>query len=180
MPRRTKTADVQKSGRKQVKTYPRATREFFRSVLENSLSAVAVIDKKGTVLYESPAMGNVLGCMKRTRIGASGFELVHPDDLAVASNTLSELVHHTGKQILKEIRVKHGDGSWRTFQVYGRNLMNNPAVGGIVAGFVDITELRQRKDAQREMEVWCGTLIENTKDGIIIVQDGICSFVNKA
>ncbi len=176
----TNRASTRKPEIKRIDEQPPEDGEFFRVLLENSLSAIVVVDAEGKIRYESPSMEAVLGYCSRDRIGANGLELVHPDDMAIATETLMSLIQHPDQSALKEIRIRHADGSWRRFQVYGRNLLNNPAVRGIVAVFIDITELRQREDAQREMEAWCSTLIENTKDGIDIVQDGVCKFANKA
>jgi PAS domain S-box-containing protein len=180
MANRTNRASVRKPENKCIAEQPLEDGEFFRVLLENSLSAIVVVDAEGKIRYESPSMEAVLGYRGRDRIGANGIELVHPEDMAIATETLANLVQHPERSALKEIRIRHADGSWRRFQIYGRNLLNNPAVRGIVAVFHDVTELRQREEVQREMEAWCSTLIENTKDGIDIVQDGVCKFGNKA
>jgi len=133
----------------------RSSREgqgFFKSILDNSLGAVVVVDKVGVLQYESPSMEQVLGYRLGDRVGASGLELVHPEDMVDATDALSKLAQHPEQSIVKEMRVRHADGSWRTLQVYGKNLLENPAVRGIVAVFNDITErkLTERKLIESE------------------------------
>ncbi|MFC1848374.1 PAS domain-containing protein, partial [Chloroflexota bacterium] len=52
--------------------------------------------------------------------------------------------------IQAEVRAKHKDGSWHTFEIAGRNLLDDPIVGGIVANFRDISE---RKQAEEELRM---------------------------
>ena len=126
----------------------REGQDFFKSILDNSLGAIAVVDKEGVVQYESPSMEQVLGYRLGDRVGASGIELVHPEDMVDATDALSKLAQHPEQSIVKEIRVRHADGSWRTLQIYGKNLLKNPAVRGIIAVCNDITE---RKLTERNL-----------------------------
>src|SRR4030042_5912369 len=118
----------------------KAGQDFFQSILENSLGAIAVVDKQGVVKYESSSMEQVLGYRLGGRVGANGFELVHPEDMVDATDAFQKLAQHPEQSISKEIRVRHADGSWRALQVYGKNLLKNPAVRGILAVFNDISE----------------------------------------
>ena len=126
--------------------------DFFKAILDNSLGAVAVVNSEGGVQYESPSMEQVLGYRIEGRVGINGLELIHPEDLVDASDALIELAQHPEQSIVKEIRVRHADGSWRTLQIYGKNLLKNPAVRGIIAVFNDITErkLTERKLIESE------------------------------
>ena len=68
------------------------------------------------------------------------FELVHPDDMQIAAQALSQLMHNPHDPVRIEIRGQLRDYSWRHFEVLARNLLDNAAVAGIVATFRDITE----------------------------------------
>ena len=43
-----------------------------------------------------------------------------------------------------EFRVKHADGSWRWIEAVGKNLLDDPAVGGVVVNYRDITDAQGR------------------------------------
>jgi len=153
---------------------PGEGQSFFRSILENSLGAVVVVNKEGVVQYESPSMERMLGYKLGDRIGASGLELVHPEDVEDATSALSELAQHPGKSIVKEMRVRHADGSWRSLHVYGKNLLKNPAVRGILAGFLDITERKVSEKELAESEEYYRALSDSAEKsglGITIVQN---------
>ncbi|HLE42957.1 MAG TPA: cache domain-containing protein, partial [Methylomirabilota bacterium] len=53
---------------------------FYRSLMENALEMVTVVDATGRVVYESPAVMRVLGFTPDERIGQPALDLIHPDD----------------------------------------------------------------------------------------------------
>jgi len=53
------------------------------------------------------------------------------------------------RTFVKELRLRHESEGWRDFEVILRNLVGDPAVGGIVATCRDIT---QRKSFERKLE----------------------------
>jgi PAS domain S-box-containing protein len=152
MPNGEKRTSAKRPKDKYMEKRSKEGQGFFKSILDNSLGAIAVVDKEGILQYESPSIEQVLGYKLRDRIGASVLEWVHPEDMVNATDSLSELAQHPEQSIVKEIRVRHADGSWRTLQIYGKNLMKNLAVRGIVAVFNDITErnLTERKLIESE------------------------------
>ena len=49
------------------------------------------------------------------------------------------------------LRVRHRDGSWRYFELTAQNLLDDPAVAGIVWNGRDITDRRQAETQLREL-----------------------------
>jgi PAS domain S-box-containing protein len=152
MANKEKRVTAKKPKHKHMEKLSNGGPDFFKSILENSLGAIAVVSREGVVQYESPSMEQVLGYRIEGRLGINGLELIHPEDMADAGNALVELAQHPEQSIVKEIRVRHADGSWRNLQIYGKNLLKNPAVRGIIAVFNDITErkLTERKLIESE------------------------------
>jgi len=125
-------------------------------------------------------MTGLLGHPLSERIGRSGLDLVHPDDMEDAVSALSELAQTAGATVLREVRAHHADGSWRVLQAFGKNLVDDPSVRGIVVSFRDITELRQREESWGESEAQYRALLEHATDGIVVFQDGAIKFANRA
>ena len=57
-----------------------------------------------------------------------------------SSSALADLASGHGAERRFEFRIKHADGTWRTIEAIGRNLLEDPAVAGIVINHRDITE----------------------------------------
>lgn len=120
----------------------------FRSLIENSTDTITVLDATGNISYESPSLLRVLGYHPENLIGRSVFEFVHPDDVGPTQQLFQRMLAEAGYTTNLEVRFLHGDGSWRTLEVIGRNLLEDPAVRGIVVNARDITE---RKEAEARM-----------------------------
>lgn len=154
--------------------------EFFRALTENSRDGIVVINRDGTVRYESPFGERTLGRKPGDRIGRDMMEPVHPDDVPAVSDAFAQLLQNPGESVSVELRLQHGDGSWRLVGATGRSLLDNPAVAGIVVNFHDITERRRAEEAARESEAKYAALIEQVNDGLAVVQDEVIKFANKA
>ena len=126
----------------------RRSRERFQSLVQNSVDVNMILDANGAVDYESSSVERVLGFRPEDRIGRSAFELMHPDDLARGTELLGDVVRAPGAMASGEFRIKHADGSWRWLEIVGKNLFDDPAVGGLVVNYRDITA---RKTLENEL-----------------------------
>ena len=114
--------------------------ERFRSLVQNASDGVAVLAEDGIVRYESPAVERILGRHVENRIGRAATADVHPDDRSIVDRMLAEVAASSGSEVSVEFRAHHADGSWRTLETIAKNLLDDPAVGGIVVNYRDITE----------------------------------------
>jgi PAS domain S-box-containing protein len=97
----------------------------------------------GKVIYVSPAIVRVLGYRPEERVGASAFELVHPDDLAKVEDLFREPLRTTPSPRSTEIRMRHKDGSWRNVEATISNRLADPSVNAVVINWRDITKSKE-------------------------------------
>ncbi|MGC2518185.1 MAG: PAS domain S-box protein [Burkholderiales bacterium] len=122
----------------------------FRALIENSSDAIIVVDAGGAVKYGSPASVRILGYGRGERDGRGVSELVDPADLAVWDQRLQESLNAPGAGIPFECRVRHKNGSLRTIDGVLNNRISDPAVGGIIVNYHDVT---QHKQAEQKVRV---------------------------
>jgi len=120
----------------------------FRALIEHSSDAIGLMDRRGVVVYESPASWTMLGYGPNELIGRLVYDLVHPEEKDEDIRVFSELLKRPGASIAGQFQFKHKTGSWRWLDVVATNLLHEPAVNGIVLNYRDITE---RKLAQEEL-----------------------------
>lgn len=126
----------------------RQSEQYYRSLIENALDTITILEKDGTIKYESPAVERVLGYVPEELVGRSAFDYVHPDDHPRVKELFRRSDGTPGVTETVEFRFRHRDGSWRTLEAVGNNLLDDPAVGGVVVNARDVT---QRKEAEERL-----------------------------
>jgi len=152
--------------RKRAEEALRQSEEHFRALIEHSADVITIVDSLGIVKYQSPNYKNIWGRDPIDEIGGDIFKNIHPDDIALVGERFEYILMNPEDTVNLEVRGKHGDGSWRIIEVVGRNLLEYPAVRGIVANFRDITERKRAEEALRESEAHYRLLAENVRDVI--------------
>jgi len=89
--------------------------ELFRVISENAADMIAVVDQKANRIYNSPAYERVLGYSAQELQTTSAMDQVHPDDRARVARA-AEQARNWGQGERIEYRMRHRDGSWRTFE----------------------------------------------------------------
>jgi len=142
----------------------RHSEEYHRALTDNAQDVVVVLNADATVRYHSPSFARVLGFSADDQERADPLQLVHADDVAAAARTFEELLRTPAGTAHAEVRVAANDGTWRVLEIVGQNLLDNPAVRGIVANFRDITERKRAEEALQESELHYRLLAENATD----------------
>ena len=94
-------------------------------------------------------MESILGYQPGYLIGKSPFEFIHPADLERVANDLNEVYLKTNPGVPTELRIRKVNGAWVYLEAIGQNLLEDPAINGIVITSRDITE---RKQVEEELK----------------------------
>ena len=118
----------------------------------------------GTIRYLSPSVERVLGYAPEEVVGTSTAEYVHPDDVQRARGELEALLSKPGVHpAAVETRVRHKDGSWRHLEGMATNLLDDPAVEGLVFNQRDVTDrVRAEEEVKRLNRELEGRVAERT------------------
>ena len=138
----------------------------FQALIENAFDVITVFDSDGTVLYTTPSCRRVLGYEPEELIGRPGWEMVHPDDREQANRVFGKALEDPDVVAQMVHRIRHKDGSYRTVEIMGRNLLGHPAVRGMVSNLRDITERQEAADALRRSAAQFRKLVDQAVFGI--------------
>ena len=117
--------------------------ETFRALIENASDIIAVIDAQGVFAYESSSAKHILGYRTKDIVGRPLAELVEPEQSENVKQFIASVLVRPDALATVELKLRHNDGSWREFEVVGKNLLYEPAINGIVGNFRDITERKR-------------------------------------
>jgi diguanylate cyclase (GGDEF)-like protein/PAS domain S-box-containing protein len=153
----------------------------FRALTEQSSDLVAITDKAGAVRYRSPSATRLLGYPTDIPPTSNIFGMAHPEDRARVRDYLDACLATTDPLPPLEVRLRHRDGSWPHFETVATNLLDDPAVGGIVFTSRDITARRAAEAALRESEAQLQDFLEHASDLIQSVDEyGRLVYANRA
>jgi PAS domain S-box-containing protein len=113
-------------------------------------------------------------------VGRNAFEFLRPEQHAWAAGMLQKIIGGDGSTERIEVEALHKNGSWRLLEYAIQNRLDDPAIGGIVVNYRDITERRRWEHALRESEERYQKAFMSSPDGIAIsrLKDGVFLEVN--
>jgi diguanylate cyclase (GGDEF)-like protein/PAS domain S-box-containing protein len=112
----------------------------FRALVQSSHDLVFVVDRSAAVTYASPSCLDILGYEPGALLGSESGRLVHENDLEGVRSAIAECHAEPGSSIEFSMRVRRNDGAWRWLEGNARNLLEDPAVMGLVINARDVTE----------------------------------------
>ncbi len=119
---------------------------LFQLISENAADMIAVVDKNGQRLYNSPAYQKILGYGRSDLTGSSPMEQIHPDDRARVLGA-AEKARVTGRGELLEYRIRHKDGSWRVLESTASAIRGTKGeTEGLVVVNRDITDRKRAEE----------------------------------
>jgi diguanylate cyclase (GGDEF)-like protein/PAS domain S-box-containing protein len=125
------------------------------ALVEHASDVIIVMTPDGRIHYANPAVQRVLGYSWRSGDVLDVLSLVHPEDRDRCRAEIRQAIKRPGAQEPFELRLRHANGSYRLLHSIGNNLLDDPAVAGIVITLRDVTDEmfaseRSRLNAERQ------------------------------
>lgn len=147
----------------QIREVENAQKRLY-SLLENASEVISIYDDNQTITYESPSVFHILGykpeeVIKKNAFSTNKYFHYHLKDLYF------ELLKNPGVPKTIEFAIYKNIDEQIWLETTGRNLLNNPAIQGIIFNTRDITVRKIAEKAQR-MSGEMQALSENSPDMI--------------
>ncbi len=145
----------------------------FKALVQDGSDMITIIDRDFNYTYVSPASLRVFGVDPSFFIGKNAFQYIHREDLLKINAEAKQI--WTNKQVLlSPYRYMDMQGNWLWIETKATNLLDDPAVQGIVCTSKDITErILSEKIIHENIERY-NMVSKATSD---IIWD--CNFVNQ-
>ncbi|PIE86171.1 MAG: histidine kinase [Bacteroidia bacterium] len=172
--------ELEKSNRNlesQIKEVENAQKRLY-SLLENASEIISIYNENELVTYESPSVKRILGYAPEEIVGKNAFEEVHTLATDKLKRIFSLLLEDPSVPRTVEFQYKKDTGNVLWLETTGRNMLNDPAINGVIFNTRDITLRKIAEKAQR-MSGEMQALSENSPDMIIrIGTNGKFYYVN--
>jgi PAS domain S-box-containing protein len=116
--------------------------EQFRALVESASDIAMVLDGSGVIRYASPALEHVIGYSSRELVGRRIVKFLHADAMLEVQNVIERCIRDQVPIQAVKLLFRHKAGSWCAFEGTAQNLIDHPAVRGIVLNCPCIIEKR--------------------------------------
>jgi len=155
--------------RKQAEAAAQQAEKRFKALIENAPDGITLVGGDGKATYASPSAKEMFGYIGDEYTNENPMDSIHPDDIGAVLATMNDLVGDSSSARTVQYRYRHQDGSYHWVESTFSNQFAEPAVEAIVVNFRDITERKEMERALYESERYYRALIENTADGILVI-----------
>jgi len=111
---------------------------------------LTILGTDGVVRHASAGATHALGLLPDELVGRALSDFLHPDDVNETSERLRGVADTPNETRKGRCRLRSKAGEWRWFEETVSSCLGNPAVDGLVASFLDITELH-RMESERQV-----------------------------
>ena len=125
-----------------------ASQRRLRSLVQNSTDVMTVVGADLRVRWQAESIRGALGVDPGAIVDQPVLELVHPDDRPELDRYFAEAGGKPDHTRALTVRMRHGDGSYRPFDVVACNRLHDASVEGFVLNLRDATE---RVTLEREL-----------------------------
>jgi PAS domain S-box-containing protein len=138
------------------------------SLLENASEIISIYDEDMKLKYISPSVHSIYGYTVEEMMDGKDMDRLTAKGVKEVSEMFMKLLENPGESFSIQYTYMRKDGQKIFIESRGRNLLDDPAIDGIIINSQDITE-RKRAEKEERMKSKMQSLSENSPDMIIRV-----------
>jgi diguanylate cyclase (GGDEF)-like protein/PAS domain S-box-containing protein len=121
------------------------------SIVQNSTDVVTIVGADLRIRWQAASIRGVLAQDPEALVGRPVGELIHPDDRAALTGYFTEAEGRPDHARNLTLRLVHGEGGFRHFDVVAANRLHDSAVDGYVLNMRDATDRRELESELRSL-----------------------------
>ncbi len=122
----------------------------FRLVVDDLAEGVVIVNGDAVITFASRRTGQMMDVAPSQLVGQHAAKLVHPDDESKALNAFANVLHRNDTWRTLTVRMRRPDGTLMWLECDAVNLLDDPAVAGVVISVRDVTERLESEAALTE------------------------------
>lgn len=185
---RLNTAQLKKANKKlQTETSERKraeqslieSKEHYRRIVETAQEGIWMLDEQANTNYVNERMAEILGFTADEMLGRSMYDFMDDESRVEAEKNFQK--RQRGIKEKHDFRFRRKDGTNLWAIVSSNPIMSADNVFvGVVGLVTDITKRKLMEEKLRENEEWLRAILDASRDGVVVEDDGIIVYVNKA
>jgi PAS domain S-box-containing protein len=136
------------------------------SLLENASETISIYDENMVMKYESPSVNKILGFTPEEMMAGKDMDRLTRKGENSMRTMFQQLLSSPADPYSIQYTYMKKNGQKIYLETNGRNLLNDPAIKGIILNSTDITE-RKRAEREERLKSKMQSLSENSLDMII-------------
>lgn len=154
------------------------TQNRMASLLVNASEVITIYEEDGRIRYISPSVERIFGYHPDEMIGQSDMQHIQGEGIKVFSNMFTTLIGNPKESVTVQYLYETKQAGEVWVEATGTNLINDPAVRGIIVNSRDITE-KKRAEQEERMRSKMQALSENSPDLITRMnREGTFFYIN--
>lgn len=138
--------------RKRVEQALRQSEEQFRTLIENTIDIILILDPGGGIRYVNSAVKKVLGYTVTDLLDQNIENFIHQEDWLTSCNRLTNIVQSPEISRPIEFRFRHVDQSWRVLEAISQPFADSSMTQYRMVNARDITERKRLNETRLALE----------------------------
>ena len=185
---RLNTAQLKKANKKlQTETSERKraeqslieSKEHYQRIVETAQEGIWMLDEQANTNYVNERMAEILGYTADEMLGRSMYDFMDDESRVEAEKNFQKRQRGIKEKHDFRFRRKDGTDLWAIVSTNPIISADNVFVG-VVGLVTDITKRKLMEEKLRENEEWLRAILDASRDGVIVEDDGIIVYTNKA
>ena len=141
----------------------------YKALIENITDCILLANRDGLITYSSPSLQLITGLREEDTYLKAVVDFCHKDYKQPFLDVFQHAMESPGIPQYGSLRIQHKNGSYIWVEGTFNNLLNDPAVQGIIMNFRDITERKMAEMHLKKSQATLLTVVNNAELSYVLL-----------